>query len=395
MDSVIVGVDNSDSSTRAVEFAAERGLRNRWKVVVLHVIPWSPYSFQTPSENEHRHREREAELATLGLLNHLAPLAYGGAGLGRDVDRQLHETIAGGCFNTWLVWAQHAPLVGRLAASAQPLSPLAERVLRGEVLVGAAISDVRRFPHGSLRARRSAQGWRVDGTASWVTGWGLSTALVVAAVEHDTRTVVTALVPVGAGLRSEPLDLTVVRGSRTERVHLDRVLIAEEHVIAVQSLDEWQQQDLGVASDARPHHFGRAATLLDELGRSDQPLARQVAEQWRPRIAELRRRAYALSDAATEHGGDHRLAERLRLKAASGEALATLSRALVVARSGHGITTDDTAQLHAASASFVLVQGQTRAVRDTQLTTILNQTTTSEQTTAFEQTTTDEQTGTI
>lgn len=63
MSTVIVGVDNSDSSTRAVKFAAKQCLRNRWKVVVLHVIPWSPYSFQTPSENEHRHRERKAELA--------------------------------------------------------------------------------------------------------------------------------------------------------------------------------------------------------------------------------------------------------------------------------------------------------------------------------------------
>lgn len=61
---------------------------------------------------------RIAELASLGLLNHLAPHLYGGADLDRTADRLLHESIAGGCFNTWLVWAQHAPLVGRLAAAA-------------------------------------------------------------------------------------------------------------------------------------------------------------------------------------------------------------------------------------------------------------------------------------
>lgn len=63
METVVVGVDNSDASTRAVEFAVERAKHNDWKVVLVHVIPWSPYSFQTPSENEHRHQEKEREVA--------------------------------------------------------------------------------------------------------------------------------------------------------------------------------------------------------------------------------------------------------------------------------------------------------------------------------------------
>jgi nucleotide-binding universal stress UspA family protein len=63
METVVVGVDNSEASTRAVEFAVERAKHNDWKVVLVHVIPWSPYSFQTPSENEHRHQEKERELA--------------------------------------------------------------------------------------------------------------------------------------------------------------------------------------------------------------------------------------------------------------------------------------------------------------------------------------------
>ena len=49
------------------------------------------------------------------------------------------------------------------------------------------------------------------------------------------------------------------------------------------------------------------------------------------------------------------------------EALGTLTRALVAARSGHGIAAGDTAQLHARSALFVLVQGQSAAVREAQL----------------------------
>lgn len=62
MDTIVVGVDNSAASTRAVEFAVDRAQRNSWKVVLAHVIPWTPYSFQTPSDNEHRHREKEREV---------------------------------------------------------------------------------------------------------------------------------------------------------------------------------------------------------------------------------------------------------------------------------------------------------------------------------------------
>lgn len=62
MDTVIVGVDNSDASTRAVEFAVERAQKNEWKLVLVTVIPWSPFTFNTPSENDERHAQRKKEL---------------------------------------------------------------------------------------------------------------------------------------------------------------------------------------------------------------------------------------------------------------------------------------------------------------------------------------------
>ena len=62
MDTIVVGVDNSEASTRAVEFAVDRAQKNHWKIVLVHVIPWTPFSFQTASENEHRHRERQREI---------------------------------------------------------------------------------------------------------------------------------------------------------------------------------------------------------------------------------------------------------------------------------------------------------------------------------------------
>ncbi|MFC9472063.1 acyl-CoA dehydrogenase family protein [Nocardia sp. NPDC056952] len=313
--------------------------------------------------------DRIDELGGLGLLNHLAPREFGGLAIDRDTDRRVHEIIAGACFNTWLVWAQHAPLAGRIAAAGAPVSALTARILRGELLLGAGVSDVRRFPDHYVVARKAANGWIFDGTLSWVSGWGLNSALTVAAVEPDTETVVTALVPVGERTRSTgALELGAVAGSRTVRVHLDEVLVSDENVLTTQSLDQARIADTGTASDARAHHFGLAETILTELERSTVPLAADVAATWRPRVAEIRSTAYALADEATAAGGGpHRLDQRLATKVASGEALSAISRALLIARSGRGLSGDDTAQLHARSVLFVLVQGQTTDVRRAQL----------------------------
>ena len=61
-ETVLVGVDRGDASTRAVEFATDRAVRNGWEVLLAHVISWSPYSLTTPAENEERHRQRQREI---------------------------------------------------------------------------------------------------------------------------------------------------------------------------------------------------------------------------------------------------------------------------------------------------------------------------------------------
>ena len=315
--------------------------------------------------------ERVTELADTGLLNHVAPVDFGGSALDRHGDRRVHEIIAGACFNTWLVWAQHAPLVWKLAelhAAGKPLPELGYDVLRGRILVGAAISDVRRFPHHHITATRARDGWTLSGTVSWFSGWGLNTALAVAAVDTATHTVITALVPIDDHIRATPLDLSAVTGSRTERLVLQDVYVPSTSVPVTQSLSEWRAEDLGIASDARGHHFGLADAVLAELDQADHPRARDVAGAWRPRVDQIRVDAYALADEAkASRDTRHRIEERLTAKVAIGEALGTLTRALLAARSGRGLAFDDTAQLHARSALFILVQGQSADVRDAQL----------------------------
>ena len=58
----LVAVDGSEGSDRAVEFATERALAGKAKLVIAYIIEWSPYSFHTPEELAERHGRREEEI---------------------------------------------------------------------------------------------------------------------------------------------------------------------------------------------------------------------------------------------------------------------------------------------------------------------------------------------
>jgi len=58
----LVGVDCSDCGSRALEYAAERAKVKDARMLVAHVIEWSPFQFSTPQENEERHKRREEEI---------------------------------------------------------------------------------------------------------------------------------------------------------------------------------------------------------------------------------------------------------------------------------------------------------------------------------------------
>ncbi|WP_435131038.1 acyl-CoA dehydrogenase family protein [Actinacidiphila sp. bgisy144] len=357
------------AAAAAVDAADGQPLVARTKKYALEHL--APAALRTDREGVSR--DTVEDLRGLGLLNHLAPPRFGGAGLDRHADRRLHEVLAYADLNVWLIWAQHAPAVARIAGTpptgAGGTHPLVEPVLRGEVLIGAALSDVRRYPTGHLTARRTRDGWALNGTVSWFSGWGLSEAAILAAVDPESEDVVLALIPIDEHFRATPLELQAVTGSRTERVRVLDAVVPDASVLAVKPLADWRHDDISTAGNAGPQFFGLGRRILDEI--ADEPHGGGVADAWLPYLRSLRARAYELADAALDGGDpDASLPARLSLKVRAREALTTLSRALVVARAGRGLPADDTAQLHARAALFLQVQGQTRTERAAQLDSI-------------------------
>ena len=82
---MIVGVDGSEPGMRAAEFAVNVASAHNAKLLIVHVIEWSPYTFNTPEENEQRHnrREREIEAANTSVLQ---PLVVKLSGCGASLE---------------------------------------------------------------------------------------------------------------------------------------------------------------------------------------------------------------------------------------------------------------------------------------------------------------------
>ncbi|MEO9873676.1 MAG: universal stress protein [Anderseniella sp.] len=61
---IVIGLDGSGSGERAVAYAKKQAKQiGKCELIAVYVIEWSPYSFQTPEENEQRHKRREEEIA--------------------------------------------------------------------------------------------------------------------------------------------------------------------------------------------------------------------------------------------------------------------------------------------------------------------------------------------
>ncbi len=58
----LVGIDGSDGSVRAVQYAVDQALKTQASVKIIHVLEWSPYTFLTNDELAERHKRREEEL---------------------------------------------------------------------------------------------------------------------------------------------------------------------------------------------------------------------------------------------------------------------------------------------------------------------------------------------
>jgi alkylation response protein AidB-like acyl-CoA dehydrogenase len=141
----------------------------------------------------------EADAAEVVPIDRL-DLHAGGMGLSDfGTVLEIIEIIASGCLTTAFVWIQHHGAVRALVEAPQRLRDAwLSRLCGGEVRAGVAFSGLRRPGPPILTAEPDGDGWRFNGFAPWVTGWG-RVDVVRAAARREDGDIVWALVDATAG----------------------------------------------------------------------------------------------------------------------------------------------------------------------------------------------------
>jgi isovaleryl-CoA dehydrogenase len=211
-----------------------------------------------------------------------------GVALGSDNPLQtmsaVGEILVSGCLATAFVWAQHHGTLLRLATSGN-------ESLKAEHLSGLRMGTIRAGVSGSgyaspqrplVRAHRTADGYRIEGCAPFVTGWGMIDVVGVTAYDQLNDSTVTFLVSAagGRGLSHEPLHLAAANASRTVSLKFDGLAVADSNVMHVQRKSLSKQGPMSTIDRAIVRINGslalglssRCLTALDELGQNNQAL---------------------------------------------------------------------------------------------------------------------------
>ncbi|MCW2616155.1 MAG: acyl-CoA dehydrogenase [Frankiales bacterium] len=297
-------------------------------------------------------------MAAAGLLAAYGPPELGGAAPAEQ--RRVAELLAGASPDAWFVWFQHGPVVKMLRASenADLLAKHLPGLCSGRELGGVAWSHLR-TAKPSVFATPVDGGWSLSGSQPWCTGWGLTDVVLVGALVEATDQVVFGLVPAGdrTEMRSAgELTLAAMAGTSTHALRFDALSLSDSEVVLLTDRGRWAQADQAANCNVQPSTFGIALAALELLADREPDTAMQL----RPRLLELRTRAYRLLD---EVDPGQQLDRRLDLRAEALVLAMECCTALLAARGGQGMDLGEPAQRLLRAAAFQLVHSQAAHVR--------------------------------
>ncbi len=287
-------------------------------------------------------------LAEAGLYGLFAPPAEGGLGLAYPGVCSAVEELSSGCLASTFVWAQHFRFLGAMLDPATPAALRARYLaaaIAGDVKGGVALTGLLPGP-ARLMARPVPGGWRLEGEAPWVSGWGIVDVIVVLARGPDD-TVVSLLVDAKPqpGLSVTPLRLVALNASRTVRARFGGVFVRADMVVAQQS-------------------FGTALALSERLrlnGSFALGLVRRCCSLMGPTALDAE-----LVDcrAALDGAGETDLPAA---RAWACELATRASASLVVARGSRAALAGDVAERLSREATFLLVFASRAAIKESLL----------------------------
>ncbi len=286
----------------------------------------------------------------------LAEYGFYGATMADDMDiatfTQAGEILVAGCLATTFVWAQHLGVARRIATS--PNIELRERLTEdlrhGRVRAGVSYAGANDQP--GLIARRVDGGYVLDGTAPFVTGWGLVDVLGVMARDADDEgSLISVLVPAepGPALHATPLPLIAADSSKTVTLSFEGVRVPDSAVDNRISLRNFHASFILAAWRNGALALGIVRRCLGELTRLRIDTTALAAESARIRTE--------LDDALTGQS-DVYLA-----RARASELAVRTATALVTAVGSAAVTRGNLAERSVREATFTLIFGSRPGIR--------------------------------
>jgi len=258
-----------------------------------------------------------------------------------DGDLTVVEALASGCLATTFVWLQHH---GALA-SARGWPLLDEAMARGDIRGGIARAGARPGTR-SLTATSTVDGYIIDGTVPWVTGWGMIDIIEVAALDEGGEDVVFLFVDAteSPSIKAELNQLVAVNASRTVTLTFTGHHAPADRLVRRQPFQEWQAAEAPGSKLNGGLALGVAARCIRLLG--DHPDLKSELDTCRE--------ALRSADSTTIPDARAAAAE-LAMRAATTLTVQTGSRSVLL---------DDHAQRLVREAAFLLVFGTRPKIKE-------------------------------
>ena len=151
------------------------------------------------------------------------------------------EAFAGGCLTTTFVWMQHLGTPPACAFGPEHLRPWVDSLATGERRSTVVFAGL--LPEPPLLAREGGDDWILHGSAPWVSGWGLTDVIHVAARTPDDDVVWLLVDAACDGLHATPLRLLAVNASATVTLRFEEVRVEAACQTSRFPWREWPARD--------------------------------------------------------------------------------------------------------------------------------------------------------
>ncbi len=325
-------------------------------------------------------------LAEAGVPRMAVGREWGGLDASGAAQRSAAEMLASGCGVTTFVQSQHHGPCRMIAGGQDELLKriLMPELTSGRMLCAVSFAHLRRPGPPVLRAEPVAGGYRLNGTAPWVTGWGLMNQVVFGAVLPDERFVYLwapartsdfpelfegRLAPdgqPGSLSASKPLPICAMNASATVELTCSSLWVPEQHALNFSDRETMRRNDRNGVLGATAMPLGCAAGSVRHLCRLAElrgmPAVARSAERFGSELALLRQEVQE-----TKSNTPELFAAAVQLRARVLLFALRAAQAAVAAGSGASNNLNNPAQRLLREAMFYTIQAQTREVMEATL----------------------------